>query len=247
MGALGCPDGPWFNEIASFLGTAYLRNAFTMGTEQEVEFLVDQLGLGPGMRVLDVGCGPGRHSIALARRGIVTHGVDLSPDFVALAEQAAKDEDVAATFEVGDVRELEENGKYDAVICLCQGGFGLLGGDDDAAVVHRIGRAVQPGGRLALTAFSAPFAIRWLEDGEQFDPATGVLLERATVRNEAGEEREFDCWTTCFTPRELTVTAQRAGLTVEGVHGVKPGGYAIGLPTLEHPELLLFARRPEPR
>ena len=36
---------------------------------QEVDFLVDALGLGPGQRVLDVGCGPGRHAHALARRG----------------------------------------------------------------------------------------------------------------------------------------------------------------------------------
>lgn len=246
MGALGCPEGPWFNEVAEFLGTAYLRNAFTKGTEQEVDFLVAELGLRPGDRVLDVGCGPGRHSLALARRGIEVHGFDLSPDFVALARQAAKAEELPATFGVQDVRTLETDASYDAVICLCQGGFGLLGGDD-AEVVGRIAAAIRPGGRLALTAFSAPFAIRWLEDGEEFDPATGVLHEHATVRNEAGEERVFDLWTTCFTARELTLTAVRAGLTVDGVHGVKPGGYAAARPTLEHPELLVFARRPEAR
>jgi SAM-dependent methyltransferase len=246
VGALGCPDGPWFNEVAEFLGAAYLRNAFTKGTEQEVDFLVAQLGLRAGDRVLDVGCGPGRHSLALARRGIETHGVDLSPDFVALARHAATEGDLPATFAVQDVRTLETDVTFDAVICLCQGGFGLLGGDD-AEVVGRIAGAIRPGGRLALTAFSAPFAIRWLEDGEEFDPATGVLHEHATVRNEAGEERVFDLWTTCFTPRELTLTALRAGLTVDGVHGVKPGGYSTDGPTLEHPELLLFARRPEAR
>ena len=95
------PDGPWFNEIAAFLGPAYLRNAFTKGTEQEVDFLVDALGLEPGMRVLDVGCGPGRHSLALARRGIAVHGVDLSPDFIALARAGrARRRSCPATFEV---------------------------------------------------------------------------------------------------------------------------------------------------
>ena len=43
----------------------------------------------PGMRVLDVGCGPGRHSLALARRGIDVVGVDHSPDFVAARADAA--------------------------------------------------------------------------------------------------------------------------------------------------------------
>ncbi|MGQ0824367.1 MAG: hypothetical protein ACT4OX_04915 [Actinomycetota bacterium] len=49
------PDEPWFRALARFLGPAYLRNAFTMGTAQEVAFLVGTLGLEPGMRVLDAG------------------------------------------------------------------------------------------------------------------------------------------------------------------------------------------------
>ncbi len=60
-----------------------------MGTEQEVDFLVDALGLESGMRVLDVGCGPGRHSLALARRGFDVVGVDHSAEFVRLARDAA--------------------------------------------------------------------------------------------------------------------------------------------------------------
>jgi SAM-dependent methyltransferase len=218
--------------------------AFTMGTEQEVEFLVDALALEPGMSVLDVGCGPGRHSLELARRGIRVEGVDLSPDFVRLATEAATAEGLPATFRVLDVRELAAEGAYDAVLCLCQGGFGLLGGEDDEGIVGRIARAAKPGGRVAITAFSAAFAVRWLEEGEDFDPRTGVLHERATVRNPEGDERAFDLWTTCFTVRELSLLARAAGLAVDGVHGVKPGAYARTAPTLEHPELLLLARRP---
>ena len=56
----------WFEDIAEFLGPAYLRYSFTKGTEQEVGFLVDALDLGPGSRVLDVGCGPGRHALSFA-------------------------------------------------------------------------------------------------------------------------------------------------------------------------------------
>jgi SAM-dependent methyltransferase len=238
------PKGPWFNEVAAYLGPAYLKNAFTLGTEQEVDFLVDALGLEPGMSVLDVGCGPGRHALALARRGITVEGVDLSPDFVRLATEAATAEGLPATFRELDVRDLDVERAHDAVICLCQGGFGLLGGDEDAGVVGRIACAAKPGAPVAVTAFSAAFALRWLEEGEEFDPRTGVLHERATVRNPAGEEREFDLWTTCFTPRELTLVARAAGLEVLGVHGVRPGGYASQSPTLEHPELLLLARRP---
>ena len=76
MSTPATPEGPWFNEIARFLGDAYWApdstrvQAFTVGTNQEVDFLVENLGLEPGMRVLDAGCGPGRHSLELAASGL---------------------------------------------------------------------------------------------------------------------------------------------------------------------------------
>ncbi|MFA5882775.1 MAG: methyltransferase domain-containing protein [Acidimicrobiia bacterium] len=244
------PSGPWFNPIAEHLGRAYWAPdtgrvmAFTKGTEQEVDFVVGALGLEPGQRVLDVGCGPGRHSLALARRGIEVVGVDVSPDFVGLAAAAAAAEALPARFAVLDVRDLAFVDEFDAALCLCQGGFGLLGGRDEVAVFGRIVRAVRPGGGLAVSAFHAPFAIRHLEAGETFDPATGVLHETATVRNEQGEERPFDLWTTCFTARELALLAALNGVVVEGIHGVTPGAYRRTVPNLDDPELLLVGRRP---
>jgi ubiquinone/menaquinone biosynthesis C-methylase UbiE len=217
--------------------------AFTKGTEQEVDFLVDVLGLAPGMQVLDVGCGPGRHSLSLARRGFTVLGIDASDTFIALARDFAASEHVDAAFEVVDVRALDVVDRFDAVICLCQGGFGLLGGRDEPAVFRRIVRAARPGGAIAVSAFHAPFAIRHLEDGETFDPATGVLHERSTLRDGHGEEREFDLWTTCFTTRELELLAASAGLTDVAIHGVTPGRYRAAPPDLDAPELLLLARR----
>src|SRR5207342_2139569 len=106
------PSGPWFNAVARYLGPAYLRNAFTKGTEQEVGFLLDVLGLEAGERVLDVGCGPGRHALALARRGIDVVGVDLSEDFITLARDAATADGLPVLFEVGDVRELGHDAEF---------------------------------------------------------------------------------------------------------------------------------------
>ena len=86
----------WFEPIADHLGRAYLRYSFTKGTAQEVAFLAEALALRPGMRVLDVGCGPGRHAHALASVGIEVHGVDISERFVELAREDAPP---GATFE----------------------------------------------------------------------------------------------------------------------------------------------------
>ena len=77
--------GRFFEPVAAHAGVAYLRYSFTKGTEQEVGFLRDVLGLMPGMRVLDVGCGPGRHVHALAALGLDVVGIDISFEFLQLA------------------------------------------------------------------------------------------------------------------------------------------------------------------
>src|SRR4051794_22852726 len=110
------PDDAWFDELAAFLGRAYLRNAFTYGTEQEVDHLVARLDLRAGDRVLDLGCGPGRHALALARRRIEVVGVDHSEEFVALAREAAHAEELNARFERADVRALDKHHEFDAVV-----------------------------------------------------------------------------------------------------------------------------------
>ena len=90
------PDGEphWFEEIADHLGPAYLRYSFTKGTDQEVDFLIDALGLLPGERVLDLGCGPGRHAALLCERGYDVTGADRDPVAVAHAAQQVSDFEV---------------------------------------------------------------------------------------------------------------------------------------------------------
>ncbi len=105
-------------------------------------------------------------------------------------------------------------------------------------------RAVRPGGHLVVDTFSAAFVLRHLEEGEQFDVSRGVLHEVATVRGPAGDERPFDLWTTCWTPRELRWLAERDGLAVVGVHASAPGRWGSGPPAIDAPGVLLVARRP---
>ena len=243
----GSFGGHWFEGLADVMGPSYLRYSFTKGTEQEVGFLAEALTLRPGDSMLDVGCGPGRHCLAFARRGITVTGVDISQTFVDLATESAQAESLPALFRRTDARELDDEGRFDAVISLCQGGFGLLGRDEDGAadgdVLTRMARALKPGGRLALSAFSAYFQLRHLEDSDSFDAATGVNHELTEVRGEAGAV-PADLWTTCFTPRELRLLAERGGLIVDHVWSVTPGRYERNRPVVDQPEFLLLARKP---
>lgn len=240
VGVGGVGEGHWFEPIASHLGRAYLRYSFTKGTVQEVDHIVGALGMSPGMRVLDVGCGPGRHAHELARRGIGVHGIDISERFVELAREGAP---AGATFERLDARAMTFDGEFDAVICLCQGAFGLMTANgDDEVVLAAMARALAPGGRLALSAFNAYFAVKYHE-AATFDAETGVAHERTEVRDEEGRAAEVDLWTGCYTPRELRLLCRACGLSVDRIASVEPGGYGDGAPSVESAEFLVLATR----
>lgn len=242
----------WFEPLADHLGAAYLRYSFTKGTEQEVAFLAEALGLRAGDRVLDVGCGPGRHAHLLARRGLRVVGVDRSWRFVELAAST----DSGARVMRADARALPVRAVFDVVLSLCQGGFGLLGGPDDtadpvvgtgdASALAAMASALRPGGVLVLSAFSSYFLVRHLDNlpESSFDAGTGVHHEPMTIKDENGRETTAEGWTTCFTPRELRLLAERAGLDPEAVWSVTPGDYAARAPDCEHAEYLMVARRP---
>lgn len=234
------------------MGETYLRYSFTKGTEQEADFLVDLLDLGPGARLLDAGCGPGRHVRALRRRGVDVVGMDLAESFCRLVAEG----DPPAPTVVADVRALPARPVFDAVISLCQGGFGLLGGpgapiDADVEAVRQLASCLKPGGRLVLSAFSSYFQVRFQAGdsgdavgGGVFDAATGVMHEHTQVKDADGVDLDVDLWTTGFTPRELRFVARLAGLEPEHVWSVDPGDYARRHPDLDHAEFLLVARRP---
>lgn len=237
----------WFEELADHMGEAYLRYSFTKGTVQEVDFVVERLGLVPGQRVLDVGCGPGRHSLELARRGFVVHGIDISGTFVELARAAAVDLP-NATFERFDARRLPERpdlaAGFDAVICLCQGAFGLMtANDEDEQVLLGMREALVPSGRLVVSAFNAYFAVKYHLEAS-FDADRGVAHETTEIRSPAGTVRSADLWTGCYTPRELRLLLARVGLVVEGVWSSEPGAFAERAADTESPEFLVLATRP---
>jgi SAM-dependent methyltransferase len=87
-------------------------------TDVEVAFIEQTLGLKPPATILDWGCGDGRHSVGLARRGFRVVGVDMVPSFIKKARDESKDLIDAPEFIEADCRGLVLDRKFDAGICL---------------------------------------------------------------------------------------------------------------------------------
>lgn len=258
MTRLPSPPDDWYVALARHLGEAYLRYDFTSGTAQEAGFIAETLAAEPGERLLDVGCGPGRHAIEFARRGLMVTGVDISPEFIALAHRGATEAEVTPSFFEMDATELPFDAEFDLAICLNEGAFGL--GLPDLKILRAIRKSLKHGGRLALGAAnlfyvlkhggvlgppSEPLPVGALPAEGEFDPVKMLYRARVdAVEGSGAEPASFEMWNSCYTPRELEWIANGAGLDPEAVFGITPGAYGRDRPTMDHPELLLIARRP---
>jgi SAM-dependent methyltransferase len=247
----GPDDEAFYRPIGDFQGAEYRRNAFASGTAEEVATLRRVTGLAAGQRVLDVGCGDGRHLRALAVAGVDGVGVDVSPGLLDAARSAAAEAGVAARLDwlEGDARALHrvlgEREPFDVAWTLCQGALGTSP-TTDPSVLQGLADAVRPGGTVVFTLFHALFAARHLAPGDAFDPVDLVHHQVAEVRGPDHARRSFPLWTASYTVRDAAHLAERAGLTVLEVRGVEPGAYGRRRPGevgLDDPELLIVARR----
>ena len=110
------------------------------------------VGLGLGGRVLDLCCGRGRHTLALAELGLQAVGVDLSAPLLAAAERGHR-------LVRGDARALPfQGGRFDALVCLFSS-FGYLDEEGDAGVLREARRVLRPGG-LAVFDLLNPNRVR---------------------------------------------------------------------------------------
>jgi cyclopropane fatty-acyl-phospholipid synthase-like methyltransferase len=238
-------DGGFYKDVGEFLRKSYLDEGFTKGTVQEVDFLVELLHLSPGARILDVGCGPGRHSLELARRGFGTVGIDISEGFIEYARKVAVAKRLTAEFQVADARSLGFKGDFDAAICLCEGAFGLAG--DDAGhrqILAGVSRALKPGATFVLTAINAFSATRNRDPATHIDPYTATSSWRQTFRSPQGEAREFEMHCTAFTYRELRWLLEGAGLEVCAGYGCVAGRFGREPLRLDDVEIMMVARKP---
>lgn len=132
---------------AAIFDARSVANAQSDDRRRELDFVCAALGLQPGARVLDAGCGTGAFSIAFAQRGYSVDAIDLSPEMIAHARLHAEDANVEVRFSVGDLATLDApDDVYDAI-------------------VSRVALQFSPHVRATLDAFervATPSATLWL-------------------------------------------------------------------------------------
>jgi SAM-dependent methyltransferase len=227
----------------------YMDNVFVKNTIREVDFLVEELALQPGGSILDVGCGTGRHSIELAKRGYTVTGLDLSAGMLAQAEQGARVAGVKVNWVRSDATHFSLAGKYDAVICLCEGSFGLLGQANDPidhplAILRNISRSLKPQARALLTVLNGAAMIRRHTNDDvrkgRFDPLQ--MVESSAISPREGlpavplRER-------AFVPTELALMCRLAGLCVINMWGGTAGNWGRRDLDLDEIEIMVLAKK----
>jgi ubiquinone/menaquinone biosynthesis C-methylase UbiE len=227
----------------------YDDNVFTKNTFKEVDFLLEELGLKTGDSVLDVGCGTGRHSVELARRGCAVTGLDLSSEMLARAAAAAKKAAVHVEWIRSNATSFSFPGKHDAAICLCEGSFGLLSQTDDPiaqplSILCNMSRSLKPQGKVVVTVLSAARMLRTHTNEDVaaggFDPLT--LVESAECPPREGlppvATRERG-----FVATELALLFRLAGLSVVNIWGGTAGNWGRRTLDLDEYEIMVVATK----
>jgi cyclopropane fatty-acyl-phospholipid synthase-like methyltransferase len=229
----------------------YMKNSFTGATTDEVEFIVEELALSAGSSILDAGCGTGRHSVELAKRGYIMTGVDISGGMLEEARKAAEVAGVRLNLVKADAVQMVLNQKFDAAICLCEGAFALLGNDDDAydhdmRILNNIAVALKPGAPFILETLNGLQKARHFKNDDvknrKFDPVT--LVETFTMELETPEgKRVFTLRERGYIASELILMMKLNGFSVQHVWGGTAGNWRREIPDMDEIGMLLVARK----
>ena len=145
----------------------YYAIGYQWNTQAECDFIeacLKQYGPPNATRLLDIGCGAGRHMVDLAKRGYRLTGIDAAPEMVAYVEQEAKLGHLPITVSVGDLRRLSVRGTYDTAFCFMDTFRFLLTNDEIKAHLRTVADRLAPGG-LYLLDFWIPH--QWDQVGNE--------------------------------------------------------------------------------
>jgi SAM-dependent methyltransferase len=195
-------------------------------TRCEADFLEKTLRAPAGANLLDLACGGGRHSLELAQRGYRMTGVDISPEFLAVARATATERGLSIAWEERPMHDLPWQAAFDGAYCM---GNSLGGLDDDglAAFFRAVARALKPDARFVLeTGFVAETLMPnlkprdWFPLGDilylasrHYDPVQGRLnIDYTFIRGDHTEKKSG--FGQVPTYRELCRMIEQPGLRV---------------------------------
>lgn len=237
----------WYETLFENYGSHYDLEPFAQGTSGECDFIEAELGYDKDKKILDIGCGTGRHAIELTRRGYSVMGVDLSESQLRKAREKAETEGLDVRFRREDARSLPFEGEFDMVLMLCEGGFPLMETDEmNFEILKNAAKALMKPGKLIFTTLSGLFPLYHSinsfheevqnqgEPGiggaryksEHFDLMTFRDFNVTTFTDDDGVERQLACNERYYVPPEITWLLKSLDFTSVEIFGAKLGAFS---------------------
>jgi SAM-dependent methyltransferase len=234
----------WYEALFSNYAIKYDNEVFTKGTLKEVDFLEKEIDGNRDLKILDIGCGTGRHSIELARRGFQVTGIDLSENMLQRAKEKAIEAGISVDFQQADARSFHLSEQFGLVIMLCEAGFSLMETDEmNFSILKNAVDAVAPGGKLIFTCLNALFPLyhsvkELVDNGTQgihegsFDIMQFREFSTYIPTDDSGKELNLSCNERFYAPSEITFMLKQLGVSKVEIFGGEIGAFERNRPLL---------------
>ncbi len=229
----------WYEELFTNYCNTYDNEVYTTGTQGEVDFIEKEINYDKAKKVLDIGCGTGRHSIELAKRGYKVLGFDLSEDQLSKAVEKAKANNVEVHFERKDARNFDFNGEYDLGIMICEGAFSLMETDEmNFSILRNAFNSIKPGGKLIFTTLNGLFPLfhsvkDFINNADGSERTKNNTFDLMTFRDhssfdtvdDSGTAKHLECNERYYVPSEITWLLKSIGFQTIEIFGAKLGAF----------------------
>ena len=250
----------WYESLFENYAQKYDNENFTQGTIGECDFIESELNFDKSVRILDVGCGTGRHSIELTKRGYAVKGIDLSESQLTLAREKAKNYNLNIDFSRHDARDLPFRNEFDLAIMLCEGGFPLMETDEmNFEILKNVAKSLTEKGKFIFTTLNGLFPLyhsveefcaSTTEDGNAtyrsntFDLMTFRDHNITEIEDDLGNKKTLDCNERYYVPCEITWLLKTLGFKKIEIFGAKLGAFSRNDKlTTEDFEMLVIAEK----